>query len=168
MIDPEVMRRLDQQASLIRQLQGSAASGARVYNSANISVSHNDSSAPLTFDSERFDTGDFHSTSSNTGRLTAPTAGLYLMGACVQFAANATGLRALLLRLNGSTFIVRELIDIDSATTHGLAVSTTYQLAAGDYVEAIAFQTSGGALNVEAGANYSPEFWINHLGPAPA
>lgn len=40
---------------------------------------------------------------------------------------------------------------------------TDYRLTAGDYVEVIVFQSSGGALNVEAATNYSPEFWMTKL-----
>jgi hypothetical protein len=138
--------------------------GARVYNSANISVANNTVTA-LTFDSERYDTTSFHSTSVNTGRLTAPTDGYYAIGAHIVHDANATGVRSLFLRLNGATFI--GAIEVNAGTTGGrgtvLSVSTTYQLSATDYVEVIAYQTSGGALNVLAAGNYSPEFWMHRL-----
>src|SRR5438876_645541 len=48
--------------------------GARVYNSANISVSASTEQA-LTFDTERSDSNAYHSTSSNTSRITVPTGG---------------------------------------------------------------------------------------------
>lgn len=142
---------------------GRGPAQARVYNDANIAVATGVGTA-LTFNTERYDTGNFHSTSSNTSRLTAPTAGLYTVGACVAWAGNATGVRAASLRVNGTDVIARELVDIDSATTHTHNVSTEYQLAAGDYVEVVVAQDSGGNLNVTANGNYSPEFWIHRIG----
>ena len=52
--------------------------GARVHNSANISVSDSTWTS-MTFDSERYDTDSIHSTASNTSRLTCVTAGKYLI-----------------------------------------------------------------------------------------
>jgi hypothetical protein len=76
-----------------------ALSGCRVYNSANQSIP-NDADTALTFDSERFDTNAFHSTATNTSRITIP--GMYLVFGGIEFAASATGLRYLYFRLNGS------------------------------------------------------------------
>jgi len=140
------------------------APSARVYNSANISVA-NFSHQYLTFNSERFDNDSIHSTSSNTDRLTAPSAGVYLIQAHVRFASNATGTRALRLQVNGSTLIA---LRSQAAVAAGygqteLEISTTYKLAANDYVRVSAFQDSGGALNVEAGGNFSPEFAMTKL-----
>lgn len=142
---------------------GTAPPQARVFNSANITGIGSGSRVALTFNSERYDSGGLHS----AGRLTAPVAGVYTIGACVQFAANATGKRQLELQLNGST-----LIEIDGRAAIGggeptiCHVGTDYQLAAGDYVEVTVVQTSGGALNIEAATAYSPEFWMTWLGPA--
>lgn len=49
----------------------------------------NNSTTQLTFDSERWDTDGMHSTSTNTGRLTCVTSGLYLVFANVQWVASA-------------------------------------------------------------------------------
>lgn len=131
----------------------------RAYNNANISHSSSGSYQFLTFNSERKDTDTMHSTSSNTGRITATTAGFYEIGGCVEFASNATGLRGLEIRLNGSTVIVTTDVAAISGAGTDLNVSTMYQLAAADYVELGAYQSSGGTLNVSAVGNYSPEFW---------
>jgi hypothetical protein len=45
-------------------------------------------------------------------------------------------------------------------------VTTVYDLAAGDYLEVFAYQDSGGALNVQTNANYSPEFSMVLVAPA--
>lgn len=137
---------------------------ARVYNNANISVANNTVVA-LTFNSEDFDNGNVHSTSVNTGRLTAPITGLYSIGYTIQYASNATGLRFSGLRLNGTVRIGgdHEIPPANGSVTL-LSGSTIYRLAATDYVELIVFQNSGVALNVEFAGSNSPYFWMVRLG----
>lgn len=134
---------------------------ARVYNDANISIPNNASTA-LTFNSERFDTGGFHSTSVNTGRLTIPVSGYYAIGAGVRFASNTTGSRIVQLRVDGSTLIARQLVPATTGVVYFAIMTLTY-CTASQYVEVVTFQDSGGALNVEVEAAWSPEFWI--IGP---
>lgn len=143
---------------------GTGPAQARVRNSANISIITLGTPQFLTFDTERWDTGDFHSTSVNTSRLTAPTAGLYDIGACVEFASNATGSRQVALVVNGSAFIA--IVEVPAVSGRGtvLEVGTQYQLAATDYVEVRVRQDGASPLNVTAATNYSPEFWIVRLG----
>lgn len=134
----------------------------RVYNSANISHATSGTPQIVTFNSERFDVGGCHSTSSNTGRLTVPSGegGKYLIGGHVSWATNATGVRQIYIRLNGATPIGDDVRTPVSGTGTSQHVSTFYSLAAGDYVELIANQTSGGALQIDAASNYSPEFYM--------
>lgn len=137
---------------------------ARVFNSANISIADSTFTA-LTFDSERYDNGSLHDTGANTSRLTAPITGLYAIGACLQWAASAAGRRQARLRLNGTAYI--DMIEHAPSAAGATTVQdpgTDYRLTAGDYVEVVVFQSSGGALNVEAAANYSPEFWMHRVG----
>jgi hypothetical protein len=136
---------------------------ARVYNDANLSI-NNTTFTALTFNSERFDNGSLHSTSANTGRLTAPITGLYMVGAHAVFASNATGFRVIQLRVNGTTVIEYENKGAVNGDVTGVGARTLYQMAATDYVEVVVYQSSGGALNVSATANYSPEFWMVRLG----
>ncbi len=136
----------------------------RVRNSANISHTSSGSYQALTFNAERVDVGPMHDTSTNTGRLTVPSGGggFYMIGGCIEFAANATGLRGIQIRLNGSTIIaIHEAPSIGAGSDHPVAVATTYQLAAGDYVELMGKQSSGGSLNMLATSAYSPEFWAH-------
>lgn len=135
-------------------------SGARVYNNASISVA-NATLTALTFNNERYDTDTYHSTSSNTSRLTAPAPGLYRISGVVRFAANATGDRRVAIQLNGSTIIAYNIVNaVSGGGVTILTISTDYQLTTSDYVELMAYQASGGALNVDTSINYSPEFMI--------
>jgi len=46
---------------------------------------------------------------------------------------------------------------------HTCTIATVYQLAAGDYVELMGLQASGGSLNMLASSAYSPEFYAHWL-----
>lgn len=134
------------------------APACRVYNSANISVADATLQA-LTFNTERKDTDTMHSTAVNTGRITFTTAGFYGLDGHVEYTANVGGNRRLAFRVNGSTYIAKLGPGFNNAAfTAELSLHTSYQFAAADYAELIAYQNSGGALNVLASGNYSPEF----------
>ena len=137
---------------------------ARAYNNAAISINHNTNTA-LTFNSERWDTDSIHSTSTNPSRLTATTAGIYHIYGHIVWGSNSTGDRKIDIRVNGSTFIA-SIRYAASGNNNWMSISTEYSLAATDYVELVVYQTSGGSLNVEANANYSPEFGMTYLGKA--
>lgn len=139
-------------------------SGARVYNSANISIPNNSSTA-LTFNSERYDNANYHSTSSNTSRLTAPSDGLYIISAHVYFQANATGFRQLSININGTAVAleVRTAVTVASTATI-MTITTQTRMTAGQYAEVAVQQTSGGDLNVIASSSFSPEFMIARVG----
>lgn len=136
--------------------------GARVYNSANISLANNTTTA-LTFNSESYDSdptgSEIHSTTVNTSRLTCRTAGKYLVWGGVYFDANATGQRNVQIRVNGTIpYGVEARLNNGAAYSTIMTVTAIVTLAAADYVELTAHQDSGGALNVIVGSSYSPEF----------
>jgi hypothetical protein len=149
-----------------RKILNTPVPSARVYNNANISHATSATFQALTFNSERWDSDEIHSTSSNTGRLTCNTAGLYLITGHIEFAANATGNRGARIRLGGSTNIASAL---RPAATGGdisdVSVAVTYRLAETEYVELLSYQSSGGALNVLSSANFSPEFSMTWISP---
>lgn len=141
-----------------------ANNSARVYNNANISIPDATFTA-LTFNSERYDTGGLHSTSVNSGRLTCVTAGKYLITASVEFAANATGYRQIALAVNAVTLIGGQLVPTSSGSVvTQLTVTSLYHLAVNDYVVVLVGQNSGGALDVNATGNLSPEFGMSFVG----
>jgi hypothetical protein len=104
-----------------------------------------------------------HDTSTNNSRLICKTAGKYQINANIAWALNATGVRELGLFLNGTTGIAYVSVP-GSATLSEQSISTLYDLAVNDYVEVSVYQTSGGALNVTASPNYSPEFMMGRIG----
>jgi hypothetical protein len=164
--DLDTERRLKRLEDMLGRLRTADAAvlgvGARIYNSGNISINNNAETA-LTFDSERYDPSGMHSTASNTSRLTCTHAGKHLITTHVRFAANATGIRYIFIRLNGTTTLATDLTAPISGVVTVLSVATIYDLAATDYVEVVAYQNSGGNLNVVASGNDSPEFVIHRL-----
>ena len=133
---------------------------ARAYNDAAISLTSGTATI-LTLNQERWDTDTIHSTASNTGRLTATTAGKYQMNGHAEFAATTSdGQRLLQIRLNGATIIASHTCEDDSTDSRAIScsVSAHYNLSATDYVEMIATQRVSATMNVNSSGNYSPEF----------
>ncbi len=134
---------------------GGSFVGCVVYNSANQSLA-NSTEVKITFNSESLDTDSFHSTSSNTSRITIPAGkgGKYLFFAFGVFVNNANGYRQLQMWKNNDS-----TTRFANFTTVGNSTSTTYgnlvgviDLVATDYVELIAYQNSGGSLDFYGGA----------------
>lgn len=121
----------------------------------------NEAFTPIEWPEEDWDSDAFHSTSSNKNRLVAPLDGLYIVTACVVFAGNATGLRSLQLVRNSvspsKTATYAEASDKGQeapgvgAGGNAMAIHGQVPLKAGEYVNAIVWQNSGGALNVMGG-----------------
>ena len=143
---------------------GGYTQGARVYNSAAISVS-NGVDTVMTFDTEAYDTDTMHSTVSNTGRLTCNTAGKYLIVGNVRWDTSSASYRYAAIRLNGTTFIALNIVEPASASVPTEQIVTTiYDLAANDYVELIANQGTGGALDAALASPRAPAFMAQRIG----
>lgn len=137
--------------------------GARVYNSANITLTTSVVTL-MTYNSERWDNDSIHSTVSNTGRLTCQTDGYYLIDGHLRWATNSTGQRTLNIKLNGTTFIASASFDATAGSLPtSIGAATLYYLVVGDYVEMFAFQNTGGNLDIASFGNYSPEFAMHRM-----
>lgn len=141
----------------------------RVYNNAAIAIATG-AGAPgtaLTFNTERYDTDTMHDTVTNTGRITFTTAGLYIVGAHVQWATNGTGERWMQIKKNGT-----DQIDFVSGTGAGITndvgqtICVVEKFAAADYIQVFVAQSTGGNLNVQAStaASRALEFWATWIG----
>jgi hypothetical protein len=103
------------------------------------------------FNSEDFDTGGMHDTAVNNDRVTIPAggAGLYLIVGKVWFAANATGVRALNVVLNGNNSVMQlGFAPAPGSDSTSCPIALLWPLSAGDYISVQAYQASGGALNI--------------------
>lgn len=138
---------------------------AYVYQSAVTSIANSAASwTLLPMQAEVFDivqSGDspMHDTTTDPSRIYIRTTGKYEINGQVQFVTNATGYRAVQVRLNsagsssGGSQISLTYVDASSTTVCSVPIPTTeVSLTAGDYVELFAQQNSGGALNTIAGA----------------
>lgn len=135
---------------------GGVFSGARVYNSAAISIPHNTPTV-LTFDSERWDTDGYHNPATNPSRLTAPVDGYYHVRGQIFWQTINNTSREVYIRLDGTTIISERDLSLDN---RGAGVSTIYQLVAGQYCELAVYQSSGSSITITQIAEYSPEFLI--------
>lgn len=160
-------RRIEELESILDTLRTADAGrfvAASVSNSTAIAIANNTITA-VTYDTEAFDTDGFHSTLSDTSRLTAPYTGYYLVGTNLLWTAAAGGRRYVRLRLNGSTIVAG--IEIGSAAdATGVptqAVSHVLAMNANDYIETVVLQGSGGDLNINV-AVFTPRMWIVKVG----
>ncbi len=124
----------------------------------------------LAMNTERYDQAGgaaaaMHNTVTNNSRLTAIYAGIYSIRGQIEWATNVTGERLLEIVLNATTVIgrTRGTAGAISSPINQMVV-VDYALAVNDFVELRCLQTSGGALNVNSSANYSPEFSMVRVG----
>ncbi|MGW0805942.1 hypothetical protein [Nonomuraea sp. NPDC002799] len=106
----------------------------------------------VTWEVEDIDRDGGHSTVTNTSRYTSQTAGYYQLSGEITFAANGSGWRDIMFQKNGTTS-TRQSRNGTPAIPSGTADSAlnltgTMFLGVGDYAEILAYQTSGGALNM--------------------
>mgnify|MGYP001569420994 CR=1 FL=1 len=137
------------------------APSCRVYNSANESIT-TATDTTVTFNSERWDNDTMHAGSSGT--VTFTTAGRYIVISIIEFAANATGYRFVKLWLDATVVAQEQLPAVSVAASAILNVSTITTATAAQTTATTVYQTSGGALNVLATGNYSPEFMAHWMG----
>lgn len=107
----------------------------------------------INFTSEVIDTLNGHDNAVNNTRYTAQAGGQYLCIASIPWANNATGVRRLDFRKNGTTFYSGSSYAAGAATRVVSNASRIIELTFGDYIEVSVNQTSGGALNADGTVN---------------
>jgi hypothetical protein len=120
----------------------------------------------LAFNSVRYNNGAMYDAAVSNTRLTAKITGLYSIGASLEWFGNVTGDRFVILLVNGATSICRanQRALAGAGNNAEQSLSTEYHLSAGEFVQVMVIQDSGGVLNVLAAPNYSPEFWMHRIG----
>lgn len=139
--------------------------GCSVWDTAHQSI-NNATTTVLTWNSEVYDTDGIHSTSSNTGRFTVPTGkgGKWLIQAIIQFNTNSTGIRAVYFQKNGTICAFASQHSASSALTTIENASQIIDLVATDYIEVTAYQSSGGALDINKAATNNSSVTFTYLG----
>jgi len=129
---------------------GGTASSVSVKLSADQTIAHETITA-LAWNVENWDTDGFHDTVVNNTRLTVPAglAGKYLVALSVQWGNSDAGLRQYMIRINGVTMIANILLPNNGGGQDSYAFSIVWDLAEGDYLEALVWQGSGGNLVVQ-------------------
>ncbi len=122
----------------------------------------------LAFDTTSFDYLDARDLADNT-KLRVRFPGIYQAFVMIRWGASAVGERELVIVLSNTTTIAALNV---SAVTGGVLRTDQHiwsrpvVMARGDYIEALCQQNTGGNLNVEAGAGYSPYFGLVRVGAA--
>jgi hypothetical protein len=108
----------------------------------------------ITFNTEAIDTDGYHSTVTNTDRITIPSTkvGKYLVTAGIAMEANTTGARVVKIQKNGSVVYETGFPASSAGNTSFGQLSFVIDLASGDYINTAMFHTAGVSLNV-AGTN---------------
>lgn len=142
--------------------------GARVYNSGSSTIPTNTNTV-INWGSESFDTDGFHSTSSNTSRMTIPSgkAGYYrvIFGSSNSHTASAQAFNYQ-LRKNGSTNLFNYYYPngTEAGSYPSAAVNEiTVNLAEADYLEVLVWKNGSGDATISGGSN-SNQFEIHFLG----
>jgi hypothetical protein len=119
----------------------------------------------LIWDFEVFDDGGFHTYPVNGDKIIVPVGkgGRYLVGGSVGFAANATGSRGVALLVNTVMKAYQLVGPGDAVGVNAVGVTKAIELAAGDYLQLQAFQSSGGNLNIST-FDFATAFWAVKVG----
>ena len=144
---------------------GSAFAGCRTYLTTNVSTSNNTYTA-VNFNAETYDTDGYHSTTTNTSRITIPSgkAGYYYITGQTQFASNSTSFRIAQLRKNGTGVTQGSRINATSGNGTSVMAEDVLNLAVGDYIELFILQNSGGTLTTDADNESYPGLTVVYLG----
>jgi hypothetical protein len=144
---------------------GAGFVGCKLTKTAAQTISNNSATA-LTWDNEIFDTDGFHDNATNNTRITIPTGkdGKYLVLIQNRWDTNATGTREHLVYKNGGS-AEYQLVTMTAASAGRTryTASVILSLVAGDYLESMAYQTSGGNLAVDY-TEQTMSFSVQYLG----
>jgi hypothetical protein len=137
---------------------GSSAAGSTrcaCWNSVALSLPDN-AFMLVTWDSEAYDVGNVHAAGASRFTIPAGAGGTYRVTVTLAYGASAIGQRITKVLKNSAEFPGNGYI-LGAATTGyitGMSLTVDLDLAAGDYVEAAAYQNSGGPLTLGGNASY--------------
>ena len=136
--------------------------GASVYSTADQTINTATDTA-LTWSDELFDTDGFHSTSTNTSRMTIPAgkAGKYLVAGTSTWGPDRTGRCQQIIYKNGSVFAY--VIAGPMSQSPGQNYTLIMDLAVADYVEVFARQDTGSSATITKTTSQT-RFQIEYLG----
>lgn len=138
----------------LTSLRGLNDVSCRVYLNNDLSLTSGVDTA-ISWEASAWNYGSMWNSGLNPNRITVPTTGIYSLDAILAFHSDSSGDRRLSYRINGTTthrLTVRNGNDNSMTYVYG---GDRISLSANDYVEILAFQNSGGALNLDSGPDRS-------------
>jgi len=145
---------------------GSSFSGCSLYGTdpGNFEIGAG-ASTLITWNQELFDVGGYHSTSSNTDRITIPSgkAGYYLVNAAIEWDDdNAVATCGIRVYLNGTEIARKFFLRSDNGGRTASDVQAVRNLAVGDYLQVYAYtETAQGAYHYQPQARFEVSFLGN-------
>lgn len=135
---------------------GTSFVGVQVYASS-AQTTNNGVDFYRTFNTEDWDTNSFHSTTTNTERLTVPSGqnGKYWVYTVVGHNAFTNGYASYKFSVNRTTEYSAIFVRPYSSQAITICLGTVLNLAVSDYVELLTAQSSGGNLDLLGGRVYS-------------
>jgi len=111
--------------------------------------------SPITLDTEVCDTDGCFAAPSTA--IYAQHTGYYMLTGKIRWAANATGIRGIGIRINSASYVAQYVLPAFTFAQDMMCSSGMVYLTAGNYAQLYAYQNSGGNLNMEgniAGGEY--------------
>lgn len=139
----------------------------RAYRTTAQNIANNNLTVAVQFSAVSSDSWGAWSSGANT-RLTARLTGRYIAMGQVLWAASANGIRGLTIQRNGSTNLGVDYRPTFNALwgPHQQVTTTPFDMTAGtDYIEMLAYQNSGGGLNIENDGLFGISMGLIYLGP---
>jgi hypothetical protein len=120
---------------------------------------------PVVLEVDVWDTDGIHDAVHDSSRLTARTAGLYVITAGFEWQANPVGWRTALLKVNDIMNIAfDQRLAVNGAETVE-AITAQYVLEPADYVELVVQQNSGRTLDLGGGDTIHTNVAMTWVGP---
>ena len=138
--------------------------GCSLYNTTTTSIP-NATYTLFTLNTEDFDTDAFHSTVTNTSRITIPTGkgGKYQVNWFLRTDSNATGVKEIEFRKNGSGYKYFSQGGQGTGVSPTAGFSIILNLVAGDYLEIAGYQNTGSTQTWEL-TQFNGNFSVSYLG----
>lgn len=118
----------------------------------------------LSFDQNYYDAGSYLSPGGTPTRLTPTEGGYYQAGGSIVWASAAGGLRSISVRKNGTDIFGTSEYPDAPAGPIKMTLDIPLIMSAGDYIEIVVRQESGGSLNVLQTNFFSATGWLNKIG----
>lgn len=131
-------------------LRGLNGASVKLFRTSATQAITNNTNTAVSFQSTAWNVGTIWAIGSPT-RVTIPTSGWYSVVVNAKWANNGTGRRSAGYRINGGAtyWALQQTAANGVDTTTGIGYA---ELVAGDYLEIIVFQNSGGSLNLTGGS----------------